>query len=182
MKMKNLTICLTLAVLLGSVGTSWGADDLVFRSVEDKFRFLYPDTWIVKKGTGANVKAKVIADDGSSCNVVVRRLPKELIHVPNDRIMSNFSEHDMLEMIREKWNDAVLLEGGTTHIDNRLARYGYFDLTHRVHGVTVQFRQLSAMTTEFEKVYHLTCGTEFKLFSKHKAEFEKLVRFFTFEY
>ena len=26
MKMKNLTICLTLAVLLGTTGTSWGAD------------------------------------------------------------------------------------------------------------------------------------------------------------
>ena len=26
MNLKNLTICLTLAVLLGSTGTSWGAD------------------------------------------------------------------------------------------------------------------------------------------------------------
>ena len=45
-------VFLTLAILLGVAGVSWGAENLVFRSIEDKFRFLYPDTWIVKKPTG----------------------------------------------------------------------------------------------------------------------------------
>ena len=182
--MKNLTrtICLTLAVLLGTMGTSWGANDLVFRSVEDKFRFLYPDTWIVKKGTGANVKAKVVSDDGSSCNVVVWPLPKEIEDIPNDQIMSVYSETDILEGLREKWGDTVLLKGGETYIDNRLAVYGYFDMTHKVFGASVKVRQLSAVTTKYGKMYFLTCTAEVELFSKHRAVFENVVKFFTFEY
>ena len=58
-------VFLTLAILFGVTGVSWGAENLVFRSIEENFRLLYPETWVVKKGRGANVKAKVVAEDGS---------------------------------------------------------------------------------------------------------------------
>jgi len=175
-------VFLTLAILLGVAGVSWGAENLVFRSIEDKFRFLYPDTWIVKKPTGANTKAKVAAEDGSNCNVVVRPLPKELEQIPNDQLISVFSEIDMLEQLRGKWADAVLLKGGETYLDNRFAVYGYFDMTHKAFGASVKVRQLSAMTTKFGRAYFITCAAEVGLFSEHRAAFENVMRFFTFEY
>ena len=175
-------VFLTLAILFGVTGVSWGAENLVFRSIEENFRLLYPETWVVKKGRGANVKAKVVAEDGSSCNVVVRLLPKELEHIPNEELMSEYSEIDMLDQLRGNWSDIVLLKGGKTHLDNRLAAYGYFELTHKAFGTSMRFRQLSAVTAQYGKVYWITCGAEVGLFSKHRAEFETVMRLFTFEY
>ena len=158
------------------------ANDALFRSVDGQFRFLYPKTWSVKKGQGVNVKAKVVSDDGSSCNVVVRPLSSDIANLPNHQMMGELSEADFLNVIRTKWPDAVLLEGGNTYIDNRMAIYGYLDMTHNFFGGKFKGRVLSIMTVEFGKIYLLTCLSSQDLFSKYKSAFQDLVKTFVFEY
>ena len=156
------------------------ASNSIFRSDDYNFRFRYPAEWKVESGEGKNVKAKVVASDGTNCNVVVRFIP-ELKENTNKEVMTGFTKYDLLSGIKAKFSDANLLDGGETFVDNRRAVYAYVDYSYGTLKANLNFRSLMVYTFDRGYFYAITCGTEKSLFKSNRANFENLVSSFVFE-
>lgn len=157
-----------------------GNEDLLFRNKEYKFRFKYPRGWRIKRGDGQNIKAKVVGENGTNCNVAVYKKPM-LENLSNNIVMSAISVNDLVKGMSNKFPDIKFSDRGKTKVDNRDAIYGVYSTSYSTGNITIEAQGLVVQTFEAGAMYYITCVAEPKVFSENIDKFKNVVQTFVFE-
>lgn len=146
----------------------------LYRNRQFSFRIVFPEHWQIKRGDGPNIVVKAVENTGKSINVWVRDIKAQF---SADNIPSSL----LLESAKEAFPDAKLIDSGSTHINNKPAKYIIYDASYSVPVMHVKVRMISYWVINSQKLFIITGGAEPEQFAPYKAIIDLAVSTLIFE-
>ena len=180
--MRVAAVAAAAAILLSTTTVA----EQVFRDPENRFRFAYPDDWVVEEPGNRAVRAQISAADGTGtgCTFVrieaigLRGLSQAEI---DERMDALFEEAYWRASLSRRLSDLEIHAFGKTTIDDVPAHFvvgsGFPVTMPRAVRMTMRL----IVVARPGHVYSLRCATQEGLFDERRAVLERILESFAFE-
>ena len=184
--LKYIATCMvSLVVLVGLTGCESNAtgnevDLTVFRDNERKFAFHYPKQWKIVESTYADTRFKIVSKNGrgpEDCGVNVK-FEKNATGMSISDFVKNVSpamSKEILRVIKNKSQDAEIMESGFTYLSNQNAYYHVIFSTQRTVDYVAKVAMYSVQTMKDGYIYTVACRCKQSDFKQQFPEFKNIM-------